>query len=101
MLAERGANLDADVYRGTALIWAAAQGKADVDRRGTFGGPRHGSGVTALHLAAQNDCVDVVQILLDAGADPSIRDELFNGTPADWAEHGGSTAALELLRGAN
>jgi len=108
VLARRGANLDADVYRGTPLIWAAFAGKADaarklvelgadVDIRGTFGGHGHGSGVTALHLAAQNDSVDVLKVLLDAGADRSVRDNLFGSTAAGWAEHGGSAAALELL----
>jgi hypothetical protein len=108
VLAQRGADLDADVYQGTALVWAAFAGKvdavrkllelgADVDKRGTFGGPGHGSGVTALHLAAQNDRIDVLKILLDAGADRSLRDGLFDSTAAGWAEHGGSAAALELL----
>ena len=64
LLVELGARVDADPYRGTALTWAAANGRveairalvelgADPNRRGTFGGPDHGEGVTALHLAAQ------------------------------------------------
>ena len=47
------------------LIWAAANGRvgsirklvelgADPNQRATFGGPDHGEGVTALHLAAQS-----------------------------------------------
>jgi ankyrin repeat protein len=103
-----GADLDTDVYRGTPLIWAAARGKvpaarqllqlgADPDRRATFGGPRHGEGVTALHLAAQSGHLDVLTVLLDGGADPKIRDELYDSTPAGWAEHDGNEAARELL----
>ena len=64
-LVELGADVDGDPYRGTALTWAAANGRlasiarllelgADVDRLGTFGGPDHGQGVTAIHLAAQS-----------------------------------------------
>jgi ankyrin repeat protein len=108
LLVRRGADIDADVYRGTALTWAAATGRAesvrtliklgaDVDKPGTFGGAGHGSGVTALHLAVQGDSVEVVQALLDAGADLEARDSLFGATPAGWAEFNGSTDILELL----
>ena len=110
MLVERGARVDADVYRGTPLLWAAANGRvdaarwllehgADIDRRATFGGPTHGEGVTALHLAAQNDRVEMIELLLARGADPSIEDALYHSTPAGWAEHGGAARALATLRG--
>jgi ankyrin repeat protein len=109
-LVELGAELDADVYAGTPLLWASAQGKpdavrklvelgADVNRRSTFGGPGHGSGVTALHLAAQNNRVDVLRILLDAGADTTVRDNLYDGTPEGWAEHFDRKQALKVFRG--
>ncbi len=60
LLVELGARVDSDPYRGTALTWAAFNGRvdsirtlvelgADPNRRGTFGGPTHGEGVTALH----------------------------------------------------
>jgi ankyrin repeat protein len=54
--------------------------------------------VTALHIAAQNDRLDVAQLLVARGADLDARDALYHGTPAAWAEHGGSTAVLEFLR---
>ena len=65
LLVSLGARVDADPYRGTPLAWAAANGRvaairtlvelgADPNQRGTFGGPTHGEGVTALHLAAQS-----------------------------------------------
>jgi ankyrin repeat protein len=109
-LVARGANPVADVYRGTALAWAAACGHpatirrlvalgAEPDQRGTFGGPEHGVGVTALHLAAQSGHLDAIRALLELGADPTIEDGLYHSTPAGWAEHGGRTAAAELLRG--
>ncbi len=109
LLAARGARPDADVYRGTALAWAAATGRADAIRRlvalgadpsarGTFGGPAHGKGVTALHLAAQNGHLGAIAALLEAGADRTATDDLYGGTPASWAEHGGHAEASALLR---
>ena len=109
LLVARGAEVEADVYRGTALSWAAACGRVEAVRRlvdlgadpngGTsFGGPGHGEGITALHLAAQNGNLEVIRALLELGADPTLRDGLYDGTPANWAEHGGHTAAVELLR---
>ncbi len=103
-----GADVDADPYRGTPLIWAAANGRvaairslvalgAGVDRRGTFGGPDHGQGVTALHLAAQSGRAEAVEALLELGADPTIRDALHDGTPAGWAEHGCRPELAERL----
>jgi ankyrin repeat protein len=62
------------------------------------GGPDHGEGVTALHLAAQNGRLEAIEVLLDAGADPTIRDALHGGAPVDWAEFGGQREAAALLR---
>jgi ankyrin repeat protein len=108
-LVRRGARIDADVYRGTALAWAAACGclsavgrllelGADPNSRTTFGGPGHGLNVTAMHLAAQSGHIEVIKALLEAEADPTLRDALYDSTPAGWAEHEGQPAALELLR---
>jgi ankyrin repeat protein len=41
---------------------------------------------TALHSAAWNGDLQMVQLLLAAGADPSARDEQYDGTPLGWAE---------------
>lgn len=103
-----GASVDANVYQGTPLTWAAARGRARAVRRllslgaapsatGTFGGPRHGVGTTALHHAGEGGHLDVIEALLDAGADPTVADELYGGTPASWAAHGGHEAARALL----
>ena len=108
LLVARGARLDADPYRGTALGWAAACGRvaaierlvalgADVDQQATFGGPDHGEGVTALHLAAQNADEAAIDALLAAGANPGLTDALHGGTPAGWAHHGGHPALAERL----
>jgi ankyrin repeat protein len=108
VLVARGGRIDADVYRGTALAWAAAMGRvaaierllalgADPSRRGTFGGPTHGEGVTALHLAAQNGHAGAVRTLLEGGADPAAKEGLFDGTPGDWAAHFGHAEVAELI----
>jgi ankyrin repeat protein len=109
LLVAHGANVDADVNRGTALAWAAACGRADAirrllalgadpNRRATFGGEEHGDGTTALHNAAEGGQLEAIEALLDGGADPTIRDAIYDGTPASWAEHFGQREALEVLR---
>ncbi|MEV4421032.1 ankyrin repeat domain-containing protein [Patulibacter sp. NPDC049589] len=109
-LVAAGARPDADVYRGTPLIWAAWTGRsdtvralldlgADTDRRGTFGGPDHGCAVTPLHLAAQQGRAEVVRVLLAAGADRDAVDGHGHGPPAGWARHGGHDDVAALLEG--
>jgi ankyrin repeat protein len=105
-----GADVDGDPYRGTALIWAGAVGRvaairrlielgADPNRKATFGGPDHGQGVTALHIAAQSGKRQAVEALLAAGADPAITDDIYGGSAVGWAEHGGHTAIASILQG--
>jgi ankyrin repeat protein len=108
LLVELGARVDADPYRGTALTWASANGRvdsirtlvelgADVDQRGTFGGPSHGEGVTAIHLAAQSGQREAVAALLQLGADPLIQDQLHGGNALGWARVGGHGELAEIL----
>src|ERR1044072_4637869 len=53
---------------------------------------------TGLHYPALNGHRPMVQYLLDHGADRTIKDTKVNSTPAGWAEHGGHTELLDLLR---
>ena len=107
-LVQRGARLEADVYRGTALGWAAASDRvaairrlvelgADPSGRGTFGGIDLGRELTPLHLAAHDDKLDALRTLLELGADPTVRDAIYDSTPRGWAEHFGQHQAAEVL----
>jgi ankyrin repeat protein len=107
-LAAAGARLDADVYRGTALAWAATCGRtaalhtllelgANVNARTTFGGPDHGEATTALHLAAQSGHREATGLLLAAGADATARDARHDATPAEWAAMGRHVELRALL----
>ena len=104
-----GAHLDADPYRGTPLIWAAVCNRietaewlidhgATIDRKATFGGLTHGQGVTALHMASQNGHLAMVQLLVQRGADPAIRDDLYHGDAEGAASHFGQIAVRDYLR---
>ncbi len=108
-LLDAGAALEADVYRGTALVWAGATGAtaamrellergAAVDGRSSFGGPSHGRAVTALHIAAQSGQAAAVELLLDAGADPTLFDGHGYGDCAGWAQHGGHPEIAATIR---
>jgi hypothetical protein len=44
---------------------------------------------TPLHQAAWHGHEDVARLLVERGARRDLRDTIFRGTPADWAEHAG------------
>lgn len=109
ILAAHGADLEADVYRGTALAWAAACGRtdaiqalvalgADPNGRSSFGGADHGRELTPLHLAAQGGRLEAIAALLELGADPAATDGLYESTPGGWAQEFGQADAVALLR---
>jgi ankyrin repeat protein len=54
--------------------------------------------VTALHLAALADHPEVARLLLERGADPSIRDSKHDSDALGWAEFFGRTDMVELLK---
>ncbi|KAE8446529.1 hypothetical protein EG329_011861 [Mollisiaceae sp. DMI_Dod_QoI] len=51
---------------------------------------------TLLHLAAQDGNPEIIQLLLDWGADPNILDEM-GGTPAHWATRNNHYEAVKIL----
>ena len=107
-LVRAGARLDADPYRGTPLIWAAVCNRietaewlidhgATANRKATFGGLTHGQGVTALHMASQSGHLPMVQLLVQKGADPAIRDDLYRSDALAAANHFGRIAVRDYL----
>jgi hypothetical protein len=50
-----------------------------------------------LHEAAMRGNLAIIELLLDHGANPNLRDPGYDATPAGWAEHHGQTEAQMLL----
>jgi hypothetical protein len=80
-----------------ALVACAFYGKADMLRYlitpdldlNQFPDGKSGfhSHATALHQAVYSGSLESVQILIEAGADPSIKDRIHEGTVLEWAEY--------------
>ncbi len=68
----------------------------DPDRYNPVGAHSHS---TPLHQAALAGHFDVVRLLVERGARTDLRDVLYQGTPSDWAEHGGHTGIAAYLGG--
>jgi hypothetical protein len=56
-------------------------------------------GYTLLHATAEWDAPDVAAVALAHGADPTVRDATYNGTPLGWAEHFGRERIAAMLSG--
>lgn len=108
-LVRAGAGLNADPYRGTALIWAAVCNRigtaewlidhgAAVNQKATFGGLTHGQGVTALHMASQYGHLSMVQLLIQKGANPKLKDDLYHADAESAANYFGQTIVRDYLR---
>jgi hypothetical protein len=70
---------------------------AGVNHKATFGGLTHGQGVTALHMASQNGHLSMVKLLIERGADPSIKDDLHGGDAAGHANFFGQASVRDYL----
>ena len=88
----------------TLLHVASRFGHRDVVRQLLQAGldvdARAGAGETALHFAAYEGHLGIVDALLGWGASTVIRDTHFNGTAQDWAENADHTFIAECIRGA-
>ena len=89
-----------------ALVLAALNGKAEALRRILPLGvelnapsPDLFSHATALHHAVWSGSLEAVRVLVDAGADLGARDEIWLGTPLNWAEHSENDEIATYLRG--
>ena len=58
-------------------------------------------GGTLLHVAVEWDDEAMLRVALARGADPGVRDGMWNATALDWAEHLGRPRLAALLRGAS
>jgi ankyrin repeat protein len=94
--------------RPALIVWAAALGQGgavellaelgfDVNARGRTDVPSDMPWQTALHKAAEDGNLDLARRLLALGADPSIHDARFNGTPLDWARYFHQDQLADLL----
>jgi ankyrin repeat protein len=92
--------------RHLAFAWAAQFGHVaivklllelgeDANRFNPQGAHSHS---TPMHQAALAGHADTVRLLVDHGARLDIKDILWNGTPADWADHGGHPEIAAYLR---
>jgi len=49
-------------------------------------------------MSIESGAIDIARMLLDAGADPDIRDDKYDATALGWAEFFGRTDLVELIR---
>jgi ankyrin repeat protein len=108
--ADRSVIAAAQRSRPALVVWAAGQERIDavgllvaagfdVNALGRSDLPLEEKWQTALHTAVERDNAELARRLLDLGADCSMRDLRFDGTPLDWAHHLGRPNLVALLSG--
>jgi peptide-methionine (S)-S-oxide reductase len=55
------------------------------------------SHATPLHHAVSSGSLEAVRVLVEAGAQLSARDTVYNGTPLEWAEHSRGKEAYDRI----
>ena len=100
--AQAAADLDTrSEAAGLALVESAMLGEPEILTAlldaGVDINSRRGDNATALHQAALDGNTALVDKLLARGADPTLRDRVFNGTAAGWANAGGNEALAKSL----
>jgi ankyrin repeat protein len=89
--------LRAAVDGGPDAVRLAVDLGFDVNAKGRQDAPIEQEWETALHHAAWEGNRPLAELLLALGADPTVEDHRFDGTPLGWARHGGRTAVIDLL----
>ena len=87
---------------GLAMLFAYVNGRTEamdflLERDGNWNITGVNNG-TALHRAAWDGRLDMVQRLVSLGADVGNRDNPFLSTPLSWAQHNKQTAVFDWLR---
>lgn len=62
------------------------------------GAPIPADGRTPLHVAAGAGELDIVQLLVERGADVTVKDPEFHATPLEWAQFLGQAAVTDWFR---
>jgi ankyrin repeat protein len=76
-----------------AIKWLLKHG-VDVNAKRMMWGCNH----TALQMTTENGALDIARMLLDAGADPNVRDDKYEATALGWAEFFGRDEFAALIR---
>ncbi|MBM3522427.1 MAG: hypothetical protein FJX57_05670 [Alphaproteobacteria bacterium] len=74
------------------IEWLIAHG-VDVNAKREMWGCHH----TALHMTVESGSLDIARLLLDAGANPNIRDDKYNATALGWAAFFGRADFATLI----
>jgi Ankyrin repeats (3 copies) len=77
------------------ILRALLDAGEDPDRYNPVGFHSHS---TPIHQAALAGHDQLVRLLVERGARVDLKDILWHGTPADWAEHAGNTELTAYLR---
>jgi ankyrin repeat protein len=77
----------------TTIRWLLAHG-VDVNAKR----PMWDCNQTALHMAIESGDMQIARLLLEAGADPNIRDDKVRATALGWANYFGRDDFAELIR---
>jgi ankyrin repeat protein len=76
-----------------AIRWLLAHGIAVNAKR-----PMWDCNSTALHMTVESGAIEIARLLLDAGADPNVRDDKFRATALGWAQFFDRTDFADLIR---
>ncbi len=84
-----------------ALVFACMGGHLDVAKllvaHGVNVNGRPRGGIPAIHEAAYQGHLEIIEYLLDQGADPTIRDDKWESTAIGWADGGKQPEVIAFL----